>query len=166
MSAWPGSKVEAPRRLPKSEIRQILRRNYEMYRNQEGCVDHLLDLAMYLLEFEYDWKDSSTMPPARVAEAMDMPPAQTPANPVIHEIVPSPRNASRAPVTRGPATRIPGVNAGRRQEFNHGRIQLNQKVIHAKNQTRETLSDGRTCPFCGVPIGRSMICPSCRNLTY
>ncbi|MCX7014198.1 MAG: hypothetical protein NTW86_16880 [Candidatus Sumerlaeota bacterium] len=41
-------------RLSKQEIVEILKRNFELYRNEPNFIEYLIQLAFYLIQFQYD----------------------------------------------------------------------------------------------------------------
>lgn len=58
------------RKLSRAEIREVLERNAELYRDDENLVPYIVELAMYMLEYEYDWSESAAEPPdSRAAKA-------------------------------------------------------------------------------------------------
>ncbi|MCE5230074.1 hypothetical protein LLG95_10815 [bacterium] len=50
------------RKLNRAQIAEILERNVQLYKGEESFVHYLIDLALYLLEYEYDWSQSGTDP--------------------------------------------------------------------------------------------------------
>lgn len=42
---------------------EILERNVQLYKGEESFVHYLIDLALYLVEYEYDWSQSGTEQP-------------------------------------------------------------------------------------------------------
>ncbi len=59
---------KARRRLSRAKIQDILRRNLQLYKDEESLIPYLVDLAIYLLEYEYDWEESDVEKPAQLAE--------------------------------------------------------------------------------------------------
>ena len=51
------------RKLSKAEIVDILERNVSLYREEESFAHYLIELAVYLLEYEYDWAESGATTP-------------------------------------------------------------------------------------------------------
>jgi hypothetical protein len=80
------------RRLNRAQIQEILERNISLYREEEHFATYLIELALYLMEYEYDWAESGAAPPAlRGADG-----AQTPANGA------APSNGAQKPVHATP----------------------------------------------------------------
>ena len=59
------------RKLTRRQIQEILERNCKLYKDEESFIPYVIELALYLLEYEYDWTDSGAEPPARVASHED-----------------------------------------------------------------------------------------------
>lgn len=55
--------TQTGRKLSRWEIQEILERNAELWKGDESFVTYMVELAMYLLEYEYDWSQSGTAPP-------------------------------------------------------------------------------------------------------
>lgn len=95
-------------KLSRENIKEILEANAELYKEDQKLVGYIVDLALYLLEFEYDWKDSVADPPpfkmgnlVASAERPDAPAAGRPSAP------------ARAPGTPGtPGGTPPGAGSG------------------------------------------------------
>lgn len=51
------------RKLSRAQVQEILERNCRLYKDENTFVPYLVELAMYLLEYEYDWADSGAAPP-------------------------------------------------------------------------------------------------------
>jgi hypothetical protein len=49
--------------MTRSQIIDILERNVSLYREEDSFVHYLVELAIYLMEYEYDWSESSATPP-------------------------------------------------------------------------------------------------------
>jgi hypothetical protein len=47
------------RKLNKSQIIDILERNVALYKEEENFVHYLVELTVYLMEYEYDWAESA-----------------------------------------------------------------------------------------------------------
>jgi hypothetical protein len=54
------------RGLSRAQVQEILERNAQLYRSENHFVSYFIDLAIYLLECEYDWADASLPPPEHV----------------------------------------------------------------------------------------------------
>lgn len=59
----PGIKPKPRRKMTRSQIIDILERNVSLYREEDSFVHYLVELAIYLMEYEYDWTESSANPP-------------------------------------------------------------------------------------------------------
>jgi hypothetical protein len=70
-------KPKPRRKLSRSQITEILERNASLYKNEEAFIHYIVELALYLVEYEYDWAESGAQPPAFPA-AHDN---STPSNP-------------------------------------------------------------------------------------
>ena len=66
------------RGLSKQEIVEILKRNFELYRNEPNFIEYLIQLAFYFIQFQYDptLPDAPTRSPSDVDAA---PPALAPS---------------------------------------------------------------------------------------
>jgi len=51
------------RKLNRDEIQEILETNAELYKDDKKLVSYIVELAMYLIEFEYNWNESVAEPP-------------------------------------------------------------------------------------------------------
>lgn len=51
------------RKLSRAQVQEILERNARLYKSDENFVAYLVELGLYLLEYEYDWSDSGAEPP-------------------------------------------------------------------------------------------------------
>lgn len=65
---------KARRKLSRSQVQEILERNSKLYKDEDSFVTYLVDLAIYLLEYEYNWEESYAQPPDHVAELPAQPP--------------------------------------------------------------------------------------------
>lgn len=138
------------RKLNKSQIVDILERNVALYKDEENFVHYLVDLAVYLLEFEYDWADSDLAASSSRAPIESRPLATIQSIP----------GAGGAAGTHGPN----GVNipisangaADTKKVYSQAKAQPQAQALNAKRQS---------CPYCGTVIGDVLVCPSCRNLT-
>src|SRR4051812_14636442 len=80
----PGTKPKPRRKMTRSQIIDILERNVSLYREEESFVHYLVELAVYLMEYEYDWSESSASPPdlsdrpeREIRQISIQPPAET-----------------------------------------------------------------------------------------
>lgn len=55
------------RRMSREQVQEILERNATLCRDEPNFIRYVVDLAIYLLEYEYDWKDCGIEPPERIA---------------------------------------------------------------------------------------------------
>ena len=51
------------RKLNKSQVLEILERNAALYRDDEAFLEYLVNLTLYLIEYEYNWAESGCEPP-------------------------------------------------------------------------------------------------------
>ncbi|MBI3735479.1 hypothetical protein HY256_03090 [Candidatus Sumerlaeota bacterium] len=51
------------RKLSRAQVMEILERNCRLYKDENTFVPYLVELALYLLEYEYDWGESGAPPP-------------------------------------------------------------------------------------------------------
>ncbi|GEM_PF-2676974 len=56
-------KPRSPRKLTRRQVEDILERNVRLYKDEELFIPYLVELAVYLLEYEYDWSESGAEPP-------------------------------------------------------------------------------------------------------
>jgi len=61
-------KSKSRRKLNKTQIIEILERNAAIYRDEENFVHYLVELAVYLMENEYDWPEGSGGAPPQKTE--------------------------------------------------------------------------------------------------
>jgi hypothetical protein len=52
-------RMKIRRKLSKQQIIEILERNVALYKDDDAFVHYLVDLAVYLMEYEYDWGESN-----------------------------------------------------------------------------------------------------------
>ena len=45
-----------PARLSRTEISDILKRNFDLYKDEPNFVDYLVELAIYLIQYQFDPK--------------------------------------------------------------------------------------------------------------
>jgi hypothetical protein len=64
---------KARRRLTRAQVQEILERNIKLYKDEESFITYLVDLAIYLLEYEYNWEESYAQPPDHI-KAVPAPP--------------------------------------------------------------------------------------------
>jgi hypothetical protein len=57
------------RRLTRTQIQEILERNAALYREEPHFTTYIVDLALYLLEYEYDWANAGIEPPVAQPKA-------------------------------------------------------------------------------------------------
>ncbi len=62
-------KPRARRKLNRAQVAEILERNVQLYKGEESFVHYLIDLALYLLEYEYDWSQSGLEQPRNTTGA-------------------------------------------------------------------------------------------------
>lgn len=78
-----GLRPRTRRKLNKAQIIEILERNVALYKDEENFVRYLVDLAIYLMEYEYDGSDSANNTTASMITGSttghDLPPAPAPA---------------------------------------------------------------------------------------
>lgn len=178
MLGGPQEKPVPKRKLSRAEIQEIMERNIELYRNQQNLAEYVTELAMHLMEYEYDWEQSAAMPPKPVMDRQRAgvhapqapPPASDRRSPVTIDRR-SPDSADRqSPVV--PDRR--STDAPGRRATDTGERRASGMIIRINNQVPGSRSDttgkaayqsDRSCPFCGAQIENNlMICPSCRNL--
>lgn len=77
----PSLKSKPRRKLSRTQIIDILERNVSLYKDEQSFVHYLVELAVYLLEFEYDWAEGGAEPPPVVKRLIEKEPAgEAPAN--------------------------------------------------------------------------------------
>jgi hypothetical protein len=57
-------KAKARRKLNRGQIIDILERNVELYKEEDLFVHYLVELAIYLMEYEYNWDGSDVEMPS------------------------------------------------------------------------------------------------------
>lgn len=60
------------RKLNRTQIVDILERNVALYKEETNFVNYLVDLALYLMEYEYDWSET-VKPPQNTTTPNDTP---------------------------------------------------------------------------------------------
>ncbi len=66
-------KPRARRKMSREQICEILERNVQLYKGEDSFVNYLVDLALYLVEYEYDWSQSELDKPREAAQANSAP---------------------------------------------------------------------------------------------
>lgn len=133
----PLNRRKTRRKLSRQQVIDILERNVALYKDEQQFVHYLVELAVYLMEYEYDWAESGLAPPMQVT---------TEANP------PQPVKEQATPG---------GTPPPRDNDPNRG----NGRNVSSKLQSRTITPGPHTCPYCGNDVGAALICPSCKNLT-
>jgi hypothetical protein len=64
---------KARRKLTRAQVQDILERNVKLYKDEDSFITYLVDLAIYLLEYEYNWDESYAQPPEHIENAPDPP---------------------------------------------------------------------------------------------
>lgn len=62
------TKPKARRKLTRDQVQEILERNVSLYKDEESFVPYLIELAIYLMEYEYNWSESGASAPANLPE--------------------------------------------------------------------------------------------------
>jgi len=128
------------RKLSRNQIQAILERNLELYRDEETFIPYLIDLSIYLLEYEYNWVESETVIPLEVQKARDRVKSITQIEevPDFHRLEDTPRTS-----------------------------EVREGLPPSKNLISggfSTIEEVRFCDSCGAQvIGGDQICSSCRN---
>ncbi len=65
---------KARRKLSRSQVQEILERNIKLYKDEDSFITYLVDLAIYLLEYEYNWEESYAQPPDHLDAVEVQPP--------------------------------------------------------------------------------------------
>lgn len=65
---------KARRKLSRAQVQEILERNIKLYRDEDSFITYLVDLAIYLLEYEYNWEESYATPPDHISAIISDPP--------------------------------------------------------------------------------------------
>lgn len=107
----------------------------QLYKGEDSFVHYLIDLALYLLEYEYDWSQSG---------------------------LEQPRNTTGGGVTTGGGiTTGGGVTTGS-GKTDPGK---GPRVVSIQSSAGNSKPLRRTCPYCGTVVGDAYECPACHNLT-
>jgi hypothetical protein len=115
-----------------------------------------VELALYLLEYEYDWAESGVEPPG-VAQ----PPPPNGRLPAARVNTPAPA-ASRTPVPSHPhRTPVTPIAPATPPPTDTRRI-VSAKLQQPNDEAHRAVS--AACPYCGTDIGDAPLCPTCRNL--
>ena len=67
------SKPKARRRLSRDRIQEIIERNLSLYKGEDSFIPYLVELTIYLVEYEYDWSQSQTEAPEDLPEDPKIP---------------------------------------------------------------------------------------------
>jgi hypothetical protein len=127
--------------MNREQIVAILRRNASQFKENERFVDYLVDLTLYLLQYEYDWNDSDQCGPQTVASPKAPRPEQ--------QAKPATKSFAKPPGTAPPVNPEPKT------------IRISGHVTPPPLAPAD-----RECPHCGTEVDRSqLICPLCHNLT-
>lgn len=65
---------KARRKLTRAQVQEILERNSKLYKDEDSFITYLVDLAIYLLEYEYNWEESYAQPPEHIEKIQTLPP--------------------------------------------------------------------------------------------
>jgi hypothetical protein len=65
---------KARRKLTRAQVQEILERNIKLYKDEDSFITYLVDLAIYLLEYEYNWEESYAQPPEHIEAVATIPP--------------------------------------------------------------------------------------------
>lgn len=128
------------RKLSRRQVQAILERNVELYREEDSFIPYLMDLSVYLLEYEYDWADSDTEIPEAVRKARAKVKSITQIEdvPNFHRIEDTPRTAD---IREG----LP-------------------RSKHLISGGFAPIAEVRLCPSCGgQTTDGDQVCPICRN---
>lgn len=132
--------------MSKAQIIEILERNLQLFRDDDNFVAYFLDLTIYLLQYEYDWKDV----------ALGEPP------------LPSPNGTSPSPAAE-PAPARPAQTPPKAVKSHRISSEALEEALNSFNKTHRAsapkLHQDRNCPFCGSQVGEALVCPTCKHLT-
>ncbi len=137
-------RVRVRHKLNRQQIIDILERNVALYKDDPSFVQYLVELAIYLMEFEYDWSQPGVDMPERIRlNIIEGDPNKTPPP----RIIPTPDKTAQTEEAVDPKpSPLP-------------------RPIISNVFASPSLKNQKHCPFCGTPVGEALICPSCRNLT-
>ncbi len=125
------------RKLSRAQVQEILERNAKLYKGEGNLVPYLVELALYLLEYEYDWEQSGASGPLK-------------------EYQPASFGES--------SSAIKGITRSLRDT--QARARDTQTRARDTQIGAATPKSSRTCLHCGGKLADDdVICPSCRNLT-
>ena len=170
----PEIKPKSRRKLNRAQISEILERNVMLYKAEATFVHYLVDLALYLLEYEYDWESAATgtLPPG--ASATPSTGSGTSVLPA-HTATPIPSGARTtaqiglaappdpAAVPHSPAVVSAAASIAPRPDPRRSGDTPRILTVAAHNTNLKPIR--RLCPYCGTQVGEALVCPSCRNLT-
>ena len=144
-------KSKSPRRkLNRTQIIDILERNVALYKDEPVFVRYLIELAVYLMEFEYNWTDSDAPRPD-----FKTPPEREITTGALEE------HARRTTEDHSAAV----TTHGHSTDNERGSDTSSKKPLSILKAA--TLNPRhKTCLHCGADVGELLICPTCRNLTH
>lgn len=145
---------KAKKKLSRAQVQEILERNAQLHRSDENFVPYLVELALYLLEYEYDWTESGAEPPSdRPSTPSAAPGPAKSEKPLMGGSLLGSALKPIRPVTPPEVRPSSGLPANPPLPP--------PRLLRGGARTPA----GRTCMHCGTQIGDELICPSCRNLT-
>lgn len=163
--------VQPQRKLSRDQVKEILERNAELFKTDENFVPYLIDLALYLLEYEYDWKESGAerpslpseqpLPQAMPIAAAEPPPAAKPKVPTSSlaayerpKLIPQ---GTRPRIDTPPPSRV---------KAQPSLFEKRAPIGTPKGPRPAAITPGyRNCPHCGGQISQGdLLCPTCRNI--
>lgn len=140
-------------------MQEILERNVALYKEETSFVPYLIELTVYLLEFEYDWDDADKSP-------ADKTPTQTPPrSPKSTTPYLIPESAASASASRQAAVSRPKSIAA--DPKNTPLMEDSERRIdRIISGGKRDVSAEHTCPTCGANAGNETLCPQCHTLLH
>lgn len=137
------SQTRVRRKLSRSQIVEILERNVTLYKNNDDFVHYLVELGLYLLEYEYDWSErAGSQPPPHIRKRGE--------------------GEAEAAAVQDEEPLKPAGEAKPVAENKSVEGKLISPAIHVSSPH---VSVKRKCPFCGTEVGDALVCHKCKNLT-
>lgn len=154
----PEIKPKPRRKLNRAQVSEILERNVTLYKAEPTFVHYLVDLALYLLEYEYDWESgaSGALPPGASATPSTGSGVPAQVGPSV-ATVSDPAAPASAPVVSAAASIAPRPDPRRSGDT--------PRILSVAAHATNLKPIRRLCPYCGTQVGDALVCPSCRNLT-
>lgn len=127
----------------------------QLYKEEDNFVHYLVDLAVYLLECEYDWAESGGAPKGNTTDGNTTPAPGDSARSTAAGVIDG--GGLGGAIGSGGMSGPGGISGS--GVTGGGRKMTSRMTFESYAMSR------RLCPYCGSIVGDLVICPACRNVT-